>query len=141
METSEARNSSCRLMVCAVRKVDSATCTVQLDESCPMTSGHRKEFQLAMKVMTPIAAKKFSELGTTIRQYAPQYPRPSTRAASSSSFGKPRKYCRNRKAVKPLNSPGTISPRSEETHPSEEASTKLGTKVTALGIISEARIR
>ncbi len=38
------------------------------------------------------------------------------------------------------NSVGTISPRSVETQPSDETSTKLGTKVTAAGIISVPRI-
>jgi len=37
-----------------------------------MTNGQMNAFQLPMNVITPIAAKKFSELGTTIRQYAPQ---------------------------------------------------------------------
>jgi hypothetical protein len=37
-----------------------------------MTSGHRKAFHPLMKVMVAIAAEKFSELGTTTRQYAPQ---------------------------------------------------------------------
>lgn len=37
-----------------------------------MTRGHRKEFQALMNVIVAMAAKKFSELGTTIRQYAPQ---------------------------------------------------------------------
>jgi hypothetical protein len=37
-----------------------------------MTSGHRKEFQPLMKVIVAMAAKKFSEFGTTTRQYAPQ---------------------------------------------------------------------
>ena len=51
---------------------DSATWTVQALGSWPITSGHRKEFQPLMKVMVAMAAKKFSELGTTIRQYPPQ---------------------------------------------------------------------
>ena len=36
-----------------------------------MTRGHRKEFHPLMNVIVAIAAKKFSELGTTTRQYAP----------------------------------------------------------------------
>ncbi len=83
MDSAAARNSSCRLIVWAVRKVLSATWTVHIEESCPITSGHRNAFQLAMKVITAIAAKKAPELGTTTRQYAPKYPSPSTRAASS----------------------------------------------------------
>ena len=52
--------------------MESATWTVHASGSWPMTSGHRKAFQAPMKVMVAIAAKKFSELGTTIRQYVPQ---------------------------------------------------------------------
>ena len=84
--------------------------TVHIDESCPMISGHRNAFQLAMKVMTAIAAKKAPELGTTTRQYAPKYPSPSTRAASSRPRGKLRKYWRNRNVVNPLKSTGTMIP-------------------------------
>src|SRR3954463_9138781 len=138
MDTVGGGNSAWMLTVCAVVKVDRATWTVQLDWSWPMTSGHRKAFQLVMKVITAIAEKKPVELGTTIRQYVPQLPRPSIRAASSSSLGKPRKYCRKRKAVKPLNRPGTIRPCRLETQPSDDTRTKLGTKVTALGIMRVA---
>jgi hypothetical protein len=75
-----------------------------------MTSGHRNAFQLAIKVITAIAAKKAPELGTTTRQYAPKYPSPSTRAASSRLRGKLRKYGRNRNVEKPLKSTGTMIP-------------------------------
>ena len=120
-------NSSWRLMVWAVRNVDSATWTVHIDESWPITSGHRNAFQPPMKVITAIAAKK----APRVRHHDPPVrarssPSPSTRAASSSSLGKPRKYCRNRNAVKPLNSTGMMSPGSVATQPSGETSTKRG---------------
>jgi hypothetical protein len=37
-----------------------------------MISGHRNAFQLAIKVITAIAAKNAKELGTTTRQKAPR---------------------------------------------------------------------
>ena len=37
--------------------------------------------------------------------------------------------------MKPLNSPGMIRPRKVSTQPSDDTSTKLGTKVTAVGTI------
>ena len=103
-----------------------------------MTSGQRNWFQLVTNVITPSAAKKPREFGTTIRQNVPQWPSPSIRAASSSSRGKFRKYWRNRKAVKPLNRPGITSPRRSLTQPRADTTTKLGTNVTAAGIISVA---
>ncbi len=60
-----------QLTVWSVMNEESATCTVQELGSWPMTSGHKKAFQALMKVIVAMAAKKFSELGTTIRQYAP----------------------------------------------------------------------
>src|SRR3954453_1900628 len=98
--------SSWMLMVWAVTNVDIATWIVHDDESCPITSGHRNEFQLPMNVLAASAAKNGSEFGTTIRQNVPKCPAPSTRAASSSSLGKFRKYCRNRNAANPLNNVG-----------------------------------
>src|SRR5690349_1595008 len=131
-------NSSWMLIVWAVTKVDSATWIVHDDESWAITSGHRNEFQLPMNVIAARAAKNGSEFGTTIRQNVPKWPAPSTRAASSSSRGKLRKYCRNRNAAKPLNSVGMIRPRNELTQPSDETTMKLGMNVTAPGIISVA---
>ncbi len=93
-----------------------------------------------MKVMAASAAKNGSEFGTTIRQNTPKCPAPSTRAASSSSRGKFRKYCRNKNAANPLNSVGMINPRNELTQPSDDTTMKLGMKVTAPGIINVAMI-
>ena len=67
-----ATKSSCRLMVCAVRNVDSAICTVHELWSCPITSGHRNAFQVPMNVIVPMAAMNPVELGTTTRQNVPQ---------------------------------------------------------------------
>src|SRR3954452_727342 len=128
------------LMVWAVTKVDIATWMVHEDESWPITSGHRNEFQLPMNVIAASAAKNGSEFGTTIRQNTPKYPAPSTRAASSSSRGNPRKYCRNRNAANPLNNVGMIRPRSDDTHPSDDTTMNDGMNVTAPGIISVATI-
>ncbi len=83
--------------------------------------------------MVPTAANTGRALGTTTSQYVRQYPSPSTCAASSSSRGKPRKYCRKTKQANAENRVGTISPRSLEIQPSDDTSTKLGTKVTAAG--------
>ncbi len=56
-------------------------------------------------------------------------------AASSSSRGKPRKNCRNKKVAKAEKITGTMSPRSVEIQPRLDTMTKLGTKVTAAGTI------
>ena len=87
-----------------------------------------------------MAEKKASELGTTICQYARNQPSPSTRAASSSSLGKLRKYCRNRNVVSPLNRVGTMIPCNVSTQRSWETMMKLGMNVTAAGIISVTRV-
>ncbi|TCN44442.1 hypothetical protein EV644_101423 [Kribbella orskensis] len=81
------------------------------------------------------------EFGTTTRQKVPQYPVPSSCAASSSSRGKFRKYWRNRNVANAWNNPGMIRPRKELTRPRVETSTKLGTKVTAAGISSVATMK
>ncbi|CAM5301186.1 hypothetical protein SALBM135S_04679 [Streptomyces alboniger] len=133
-------NSSCRRITWEVVKVARATWTVQASRSWPITRGQRKEFQAPMKTIVPTAAKTGRELGTTTRQYVRQWPSPSTRAASSSSLGKPRKYWRKMKQAKAEKRVGTIRPRRVDTQPSDETRTKLGTNVTAAGTIIVPRI-
>ena len=55
-------------MRCAVRNVDSATCTVHESWSCAITNGQRNWFQLVTNAITPSAAKNPVEFGTTTRQ-------------------------------------------------------------------------
>ena len=68
MDIAAATKSSWRLTVWAVVKLARATWTVQEFSSCPMTSGHRKEFHDPMKTIAPTAANAGRALGTTMRQ-------------------------------------------------------------------------
>ena len=91
-----------------------------------------------MKVITAIAEKKPVELGTTIRQYVRPAAEPVDPGGLLQLLGEAEEVLPEEEAVKPLNRPGTIRPCRLETQPSDDTRTKLGTKVTALGIIRVA---
>ena len=60
------------------------------------------------------------EFGRAMWRKVPNQFKPSTVPASSSSFGKSRKCCRNMKVLKALNSPGAIKPGNVLTHRSAQ---------------------
>ena len=66
--TAAAAKSWGRLSFWDERNVESTTCTVQADGSCPITSGQRNAFQLAIKVRTPRAMIILVEFGSSRRQ-------------------------------------------------------------------------
>src|SRR5215213_629554 len=91
--------------------IDSQSWTVNFSSLRRNTSGCRKSFQDERKTKMASEARAGRITGSTIREKIPNSPAPSTRAASRSSSGSEKQYCRIQKMPKALAMPGTISAR------------------------------
>jgi len=72
----------------------------ELGTSLITTNGQMNEFQLEMKLNTASTARLGRASGSITERNVRTGPAPSTRAASSSSWGMVRKNCRSRNAPK-----------------------------------------
>src|SRR5215213_2059681 len=120
--------------------IDSQSWTVNLSSLRRNTSGCRKSFQDERKTKIASEARAGRITGSTMREKMPNSPAPSTRAASRSSSGTERQYCRIQKMPKALAIPGMISARYVSTQPMHAMMMKLGINPTPSGIIIVVRM-
>src|SRR3712207_2117281 len=116
-------------------KVRRATGTVYLSGLVRKISWEKKSFQVQMNVKIAVVARAGVASGIITWKKIRMCPAPSSRAASSSSLGMPRKNCtmRNTKNASVARNLGTINGRNVLIQPSWENSTYCGTMTTWIG--------
>src|SRR6185436_11031933 len=116
-------------------KVAMATWMTRTSGEDAAISGQRNESHESWNRMIAKAISAGSELGMMIRTNAPNREHPSIRAASSSSYGIPRKNWRSRNMPNGEAAKGMISARYVLTQSNSRISRYKGTTITSKGMI------
>ena len=111
------------------------TSTVRMFIDVVTTSGQSRFFQASMNANRPSVARAGFASGKEMVQNTRQGPAPSIRAASSSSLGTVRKYCRIRKTPQTVTSSVLTKPAYVSIQPSVSIRRNLGISTTTAGTI------